>query len=102
MIILFFRVLWRGGKMKRLKLLPIIVMLTAGLITCIISFLKNVDNTYALITLFVVLVTFYIIGYIARVVILKVCFPKKEESELEDSEEVATSEEENKQQEESI
>jgi uncharacterized membrane protein len=88
--------------MKKLKLLPIIVMLTAGLITCIISFLKNFDNTYAMTTLFVVLLTFYIIGQVARVVIIKVCFPKKEESELEDSEEVATSEEENKQQEENV
>lgn len=89
----------KGGKMKKLRLLPIIVMLMAGLITCIISFLKHYDNIDALITLFIVLLTFYIIGLIARTIVLKVCFPKTEENELEDSEEVATSEEEEKQQE---
>lgn len=84
--------------MKKLRLLPTIVMLIAGLITCIISFLKNYDNVDALTILFVVLVMFYIIGHIARAIILKVCFPKEEESESEDDEEVATSEEEEKQQ----
>lgn len=74
-------------------------MLIAGLITCIISFLKNYNNIDALTTLFVVLLTFYIIGLIARTIILKVCFPKKEENESEDSEEVATIEEEERQQE---
>lgn len=89
----------KGGKMKKLRLLPIIVMLMAGLITCIISFLKNYSNIDALTTLFIVLLTFYIIGLIARAIILKVCYPKKQENESVDSEEVATSEEEEKQQE---
>lgn len=87
--------------MKRIKLLPIIIMLVAGLITCIISFIKNFDNTYALTVLFVVLITFYVIGLIARTVIVKVCFQKKEskpeEDELADGEETATNEETNQQ-----
>ncbi len=89
-----FPLFTKGGKMKKLRLLPIIVMLMAGLITCIISFLKHYDNIDALTILFVVLVMFYIIGHIARAIIIKVCFPKEEESESEDGEEVATSEEE--------
>jgi uncharacterized membrane protein YqjE len=91
-----------GGKMKKLRLLPIIVMLIAGLITCIISFLKQYDNTYALTTLFVVLVIFYMLGLIARTVIIKVCFSEKEESELEENEEndeITISDEGNEQQE---
>lgn len=83
--------------MNRLKLLPIIVMLAAGLVTCIISFLKGYDNTYAFTTLFVVLLTFYVLGLIARIVIEKICFPKEVENELEGTEEMATSEEDKQQ-----
>ncbi|WP_099468853.1 hypothetical protein [Konateibacter massiliensis] len=75
--------------MKRIKLLPIIIMLTAGLITCVISFVKGFDNIYALTALLIVLVSFYIIGLIARTVIIKICFPKPKE---EEGEETATEE----------
>ncbi|MFA9375385.1 MAG: hypothetical protein ACERKZ_01395 [Lachnotalea sp.] len=60
--------------MKRLKLLPILIMLIAGLITCVIAIVKNFDNAYALTILFIVLLSFYIIGLIARAIIKKVCF----------------------------
>lgn len=76
--------------MKRLKLLPILIMLIAGLITCIIAVVKNFDNTYALTALFIVLLSFYIIGLIARTIIKKVCFPKI--LTTEEGEEVATTE----------
>jgi uncharacterized membrane protein YqjE len=85
--------------MKSLKLLPMIVMLVAGLITCIIAIVKNFDNTYALTSLFIVLLTFYIIGLIARFVIIKVCFPEKSEDVSEDGEEGTTMEEETEQKE---
>lgn len=80
--------------MKKLRLLPIIIMLIAGLITCIIAVVKKFDNTYALTTLFIVLLSFYVIGLIARTIINKVCFIKVEEDTPNAGEETATMEDE--------
>jgi len=78
--------------MKKLKLLPIIIMLIAGLITCIIAVIKKFDNTYALTTLFIVLLCFYVIGLIARAIINKVCFVPTQEDVPNEGEETATME----------
>ncbi len=78
--------------MKRLRLLPIIIMLIAGLITCIIAVVEEFDNTYALTILFSVLLSFYIIGLIARAIIKKVCFTEITENLSEVGEEGATTE----------
>ncbi|PXV93532.1 hypothetical protein C8E03_102300 [Lachnotalea glycerini] len=88
--------------MKRLRLLPMIIMLIAGLITCIIAVVKKFDNTYALTALFVVLLTFYVVGLIARTVIRKVCFSLKTENESEANEESVITEDTTQQQGEKI
>jgi len=80
--------------MKKLRLLPIIIMLIAGLITCIIAVVKKFDNTYALTTLLIVLLSFYVIGLIARTIINKVCFAPIEEETHNEGEETATMENE--------
>lgn len=80
--------------MKKLRLLPMLIMLIAGLITCIIAIVKKFDNTYALITLFVVLLSFYVIGLIARIIINTVCFSEKTVDSKGEGEEGATTEEE--------
>lgn len=82
----------KGGKMKRLRLLPILIMLIAGLITCVIAVVKKFDNTYALTALFIVLLSFYIIGLIARAIIKKVCFTEIIEDLAEVGEEGVTTE----------
>lgn len=44
------------------KLLPLILMLTAGAVTCIINLIRQYPLLDQLIVLFVVLVVFYILG----------------------------------------
>jgi len=68
--------------MNRIRLLPMIIMLVAGLITCIVAVVKNFDNSYALTTLFIVLLSFYVIGLIARAIIVKICFTEKEDDSV--------------------
>lgn len=84
----------KGGKMNKLRLLPMVIMLVAGLITCIIAVIKNFDTSYALTTLFVVLLGFYVIGLIARAIIVKICFAEKADDSVEEKSEDETSEDE--------
>jgi hypothetical protein len=74
--------------MKRLRLLPVLIMLIAGLITSVIAVLKQFDPSDALTTLFFVLLSFYALGLVARAIITKVCFSEpietSEEGELEE------------------
>lgn len=72
--------------MKRIKLLPEFIMLVAGLITCIIAVVTGMDNSEAVKALLIVLVSFYCLGFVARFIIKKICFPEKED-EIEESEE---------------
>ncbi len=44
------------------KNIPLLLMLTAGAVTCIITYLKKYPVNTQLIALFVVLVVFYILG----------------------------------------
>lgn len=44
------------------KYLPLIVMLSAGAITCLISIIRGHELLYQLIVLFAVLVVFYFLG----------------------------------------
>jgi Ca2+-dependent lipid-binding protein len=46
--------------------LPLILMLTAGAVTCIISFVRQYTMLYQLIVLFIVLIIFYILGCIIK------------------------------------
>lgn len=72
----------------KFKNMPLIVMLVAGLVTSIMTVIKNYDTTVALTTLFIVLLSFYVLGIIGRCIINRVCFPKIEEEEnKEDKEE---------------
>ncbi len=79
----------------KFKNMPLIIMLVAGLITSVMTVIKNYDTTVALTTLFIVLLSFYVLGLIARYVINKICFPIEEDKkEEENSEESEGSEEE--------
>ena len=44
------------------KLMPLIMMLTAGAVTCVINLLRQYPMPKQLIILFIVLVVFYILG----------------------------------------
>ncbi|MBE5873894.1 MAG: hypothetical protein E7287_05725 [Lachnospiraceae bacterium] len=48
------------------KYMPIILMLVAGAVTCIITFLKNYSISAKLISLAVVLVLFYTLGSVLK------------------------------------
>lgn len=69
--------------MKR-KSLPLIVMLTAGAITSIVTYFANVTMDRKVIALSVVLVLFYFLGYVLKMMLDK--FDKQnEEGELADT-----------------
>ena len=51
------------------KKMPIILMLVAGAVTCIITFIKNYSFSEKLISLAVVLVLFYALGSILKAVL---------------------------------
>ena len=75
-------------------------MLTAGAVTCIVSIANNMDKLLSLEILLGVLITFYIIGLIARGIITKVIemggIKEEEESDavVDDKEESDISQEE--------
>lgn len=71
----------------KFKNMPLIIMLVAGLITSITAVIRKIDTTTALTTLFFVLLSFYVLGLLARYIINKICFPKEEEkAQSEDGE----------------
>lgn len=51
------------------KQIPAIVMLIAGFAVCIISFLNNFSFSLFIRTLFWVLIGFYVLGYIIKIVL---------------------------------
>lgn len=77
------------------KPIPAIVMLTAGLITSIMTIVYGMDGKASLLILLAVLVIFYILGGIVKLIIDKTITP-----ELQKDEETAESDEENPEQEE--
>ncbi len=84
--------------MKR-KAIPAIVMLFGGFCSCVIGILNHMDSAAYVKMLFIVLVIFYILGCIAKIIIDK-NFPEMadkkenaEDSKKEDAESEETSEE---------
>lgn len=55
--------------MKKRNLIPLIIMLTAGLISSLVSIGKHYDATRSLMMIFVSMVIFYLIGLLARGII---------------------------------
>lgn len=85
------------------RFIPACVMLTAGLVCCIMSIVQRWDVTYSLIALLIVLILFYILGQIAAQVIGKViadheAMVKAEEERLRREEELAAEEAEKRRQ----
>ena len=74
------------------KDLPLIVMLVAGAVTCIITFVKNYSVLGKLVSLFVVLLIFYILGSILEYLINK--FEKQNEEKKKAEEQAAKEAEE--------
>ena len=48
------------------KNLPLLLMLTAGAVTCIITFIEEYTMTEKLVALFVVLLIFYVLGSVLK------------------------------------
>lgn len=68
--------------MRKVNAIPAVVMLTAGVITCLISIKKRYAALDTLLILLAVLVLFYILGMIARSIIFNIV-KKVEEEEAE-------------------
>lgn len=68
----------------RTKRLPEIIMLTAGLITCVITILKKFEIIAALTTLLVVLLSFYVMGIFVRIAVDKIIDINNKEESLEE------------------
>lgn len=71
--------------------IPKVITLLAGAIVCIVSIVKHMDTTYSLEILLAVLIVFYLIGCLARLIIEKVMvsnrFLKEKSDEPEGSRE---------------
>lgn len=76
----------------RTKFIPIIIMLSAGFVSCVITILNKYEVSDSLLIVLLTLVEFYIIGYIARKILEKVLKPKvdlkdiPEENQLQENE----------------
>lgn len=74
--------------------LPAIIMLIAGLITCIITIIKKFEVIDALTTLLMVLLSFYVIGVFVRIAVDKIInINNKEETAMDSSEDSEADEE---------
>lgn len=78
----------------RSRYIPAFVMLLAALVTIIFSMVMKFDKSYSVRLLFVVLIIFYIIGTIAKKIIVRVLNPTINSDEPE-SEETTTVSEDN-------
>lgn len=75
------------------KQVPVIITLVAGLVTCILGFTMHMDSARFVRTLVIVLVSFYILGCIAKLV-LDINFKEEPEEEVtEEAEEESGTEE---------
>ena len=79
--------------MMRLRYIPAIIMLLAGAITSVINVINKVENKAGLNRLLLVMIIFYFIGLISRMIIVKV-IAKRLKDEVEEKKE-KTNEEEN-------
>ena len=73
------------------KQVPAIVMLTAGFVTCVISIMQHMEFGRFLKILLLVLICFYILGCVAKVILDKNFAPMQEEEQeqTEEGEETA-------------
>ena len=78
------------------KTLPVILMLVAGAIACILGFVYHYETTDFFVMVLIVLVVFYILGCIVKGIIDRNFsdFGKEEESLTEESEEKENTESE--------
>jgi p-aminobenzoyl-glutamate transporter AbgT len=76
------------GERMRDRLLPALIMLIAGAVTCIIDIYHKADLLSSLKRLLFVLIIFYVLGLIAKAIIIKVLEPKLSKK-YEDTEAVA-------------
>lgn len=76
--------------------IPKVVTLLAGAIVCILSIVHKMDVTYSLKILLAVLVVFYIIGCIARIIIDKTIAGNAVVKQFSDKEEPEETQEEQK------
>ena len=63
------------------KQVPAIVMLTAGFVTCVISIMQHMEFGRFLKILLLVLICFYILGCVSKVILDKNFAPMQEEEE---------------------
>ena len=74
--------------------IPIIVMLTAGLVTSIVMYVNRYDLSMTLATILIVFFVFYILGLLVKKVLDKYCIPvNPEETETETEKEQEETEE---------
>lgn len=64
---------------ERVKYIPLIIMLTAGLVACLIVFLNRYKATEAMIAILVSLIIFYIVGLIVKALFSKFLITEEEE-----------------------
>ena len=75
------------------KQVPVMITLVAGLITCLIGFVMQMETARFVKALVIVLISFYILGCIAKVILDK-NFKEETEEATEEAVEEADSEEE--------
>lgn len=69
--------IWGKIMKNRIKYIPVIVMLIAGLVACVVTFINRYKALEAMITILVVLIIFYIIGLIVKVLFNKILVDNK-------------------------
>lgn len=74
------------------KQIPIMITLAAGLLTCILGFVMQMETNQFVKTLVIVLISFYILGCIAKLVLDK-SFKEETEEATEEAVEDADTEE---------
>lgn len=74
------------------KQIPILITLAAGLLTCILGFVRQMETNQFIKTLVIVLISFYILGCIAKLVLDK-NFKEETEEATEEAVEDAEAEE---------
>ena len=71
------------------KQVPVLITLVAGFVTCIIGFIRQMETTQFIKTFVIVLISFYILGCIAKLVLDKNFKEETEEATEEAVEEEA-------------
>lgn len=66
------------------KMIPLVTMLTAGAVTCLVCILKKYETLYSLKLLLAVLIVFYVIGRIAKKLLDRVTAQPAAEDEDEE------------------